>query len=247
MRINITGRHLDVTPAIKEYIEKKSEKIKYFFPHVMDVNVYLIFKKGTNKVEVNVNSEGKTFFCEASSEDMYASIDSVFDKLERQVRKFKEKIMNHKSVTGMAMNFLKKRQSEESSVRITKVKEIPPKPMTGHEIILQLSMDSHRFEIFKEDREKDYAAVALKQGKNLYSIIDKQNGGWIKKDFLLNDNEIELKKTDPMEVVEINQEQAIEQLIGKDEDYLIFYDTEHENLSILYVRKNHTLGLITSG
>ena len=101
-------------------------------------------------------------------------------------------------------------------------------------------------EIFKEDREKDYAAVALKQNKNLYSIIDKQNGGWIKKDFVLNDNDIELKKSDPTDVVEINQEQAIEQLIGKDEDYLIFYDTEHENLSILYVRKNHTLGLITS-
>jgi len=83
MRLDITGRHLDITPSIKEYIEKKTKKIKYFFTHIIDVHVYLLVKKTVHKAEVTLHSdEGKTFFCEATSEDMYGSIDILFDKLK---------------------------------------------------------------------------------------------------------------------------------------------------------------------
>jgi putative sigma-54 modulation protein len=246
MRINITGRHLDVTAALKDYIEKKSEKVKYFFPHVMDVGVYLIHKKGTHKVEVNVISEGKTFFCEASSDDMYASIDSVFDKLDRQIKKYKEKLMNHKSVTSTALNFLQSRKSTDDAVRITKIKEMLPKPMTGHEIILRLSLYEHRFEIFKEDRERDYTAVALKFDNNLYSIIDRNNGSWMQKDYKLNGEQVELLDTKKTEIEELNQDEAIENLLSKNLDYIVYFDSELKVLNIVYVRKDHTLGLITS-
>ena len=247
MKLEITGRHLDVTPSIREYIERKTEKIKYFFEHVISVHVYLLVKKTKHKAEVNLNSEeGKTFFCEASSEDMYSSIDLLFDRLERQVRKYKEKLMDHKTVTSTALNFLKKRKSDEENVRITKIKEMLPKPMTGHEAILQLSLNLHKFEMFKEDKLRDQIAIALKSDEKLYSIIDKENGSWEQRDYKLVDNNIELLAKSKKEIIELDQIDAVQRLLEEDLDYLVFYDKEVKNMNILYVRKNNTLGLITS-
>ncbi len=246
MRIEITGRNIDVTPALKNIIEKKSEKIKYFFPHILDVHVYLIVNKNTHKAEITLNSEGKSFFCDATSDDMYNSIDLMYDKIERQIRKYKEKLMNHKSVTSTAKNFLQKRKSEEDNVRITKIKEILPKPMSGHEAILQLSLNSHKFELFKEDRDRNYAAVALKNNGNTYCIIDQRNGSWEMKQYKLLEKDIELLSQENTDIFQSTQIDAIDTLLEKDLDYLIFQDTENNNLNILYVRKNNTLGLITS-
>jgi len=246
MKINITGRHLEVTPALKDYIERKSEKIKYFFEHVLDVHVILQVLKNLHKIEITLNSEGKTFYCEADSTDMYSSIDLAFDKLERQVKKFKEKIMNHKAVTGTALNFLKKRSSSEENVRITKIKEVQPKPMTWQEAILSLSMNSHNFEIFNEDKKKDKEAVALKKTDSLYEIIEKEDGKWVIKEYKKQKEKLKLSKTNEISIPELSQMEAINTLLEDDLDHLIFYDNELKNLNVLYVRKNKTLGLITS-
>jgi putative sigma-54 modulation protein len=204
-------------------------------------------KKNIHKAEVNLNSEeGKTFFCEASSEDMYSSLDLLFDRLERQVRKYKEKLMNHKAVTSIALNFLKKRQSDEENVRISKVKEMLPRPMTVHEAILQLSINSHKFEMFQEDKLKDQIAIALKNDAELYSIIEKDNGSWEQKDYKLIDNNIELLSKAKTAIDELDQLDAVDRLLEEDLEYLVFYDKEVKNMNILYVRKDHTLGLITS-
>ncbi|HEY9101319.1 ribosome hibernation-promoting factor, HPF/YfiA family [Chitinimonas sp.] len=91
MNLTISGHHLDVTPAIREYVETKLERVTRHFDHVIDMGVMLSVDKLRQKVEVNVHLRGKDIHVEATEPDMYAAIDLVADKLDRQVLKHKEK------------------------------------------------------------------------------------------------------------------------------------------------------------
>lgn len=95
MQISVTGRHLDVTDALKNYIESKFEKLERHFDHVTDVHVILGVEKIIQKAEATVNISGAKLFAEDQQEDMYAAIDGLVDKLDRQVRRHKEKLTNH--------------------------------------------------------------------------------------------------------------------------------------------------------
>ena len=91
MNLNITGHHLEVTPAIRDYVSSKLERVTRHFDHVIDVNVILSVEKLVQKIEANIHVSGKDIFAEASDNDMYAAIDSLADKLDRLVLKHKEK------------------------------------------------------------------------------------------------------------------------------------------------------------
>jgi len=96
MQISITGHHLDVTDSLKAYVESKFEKLERHFDHVTDVHVILGVEKLNQKAEATVQISGAKLFAEDHQEDMYAAIDNLVDKLDRQVKKHKEKISNHR-------------------------------------------------------------------------------------------------------------------------------------------------------
>lgn len=91
MNLTITGHHLDVTPAIRGYVEDKMGRITRHFDQVIDVSVILAVEKLKHKAEVNLHLRGKDIYVESIDEDMYAAIDALVDKLDRQVLKHKEK------------------------------------------------------------------------------------------------------------------------------------------------------------
>ena len=91
MNLNLTGRHLEITPAIRQHVTDKLAKIKSHFDNVIDVNVILSVEKLQQKAEATVHISGKTIFVECEESDMYVAIDSMIDKLDRQVIKHKEK------------------------------------------------------------------------------------------------------------------------------------------------------------
>lgn len=91
MNLTISGHHLDVTPAIREYVEAKLERVTRHFDHVIDMGVILSVDKLQQKIEVNVHLRGKDIHVEAAEPDLYSAIDLVADKLDRQVLKHKEK------------------------------------------------------------------------------------------------------------------------------------------------------------
>jgi putative sigma-54 modulation protein len=97
MNLNITGHHVEVTPAIRDYVTDKLGRVTRHFDHVIDVNVILSVEKLVQKAEVTVHVSGKDIHVEATDADMYAAIDSLVDKLDRQVLKHKEKHGNHHS------------------------------------------------------------------------------------------------------------------------------------------------------
>jgi putative sigma-54 modulation protein len=91
MNLNLTGHHVEITPALRDYVKSKITKITRHFEHVIDVGVILSVEKLQQKAEANVHVRGKDIFVESGSADMYASIDSLVDKLDRQILRHKEK------------------------------------------------------------------------------------------------------------------------------------------------------------
>lgn len=91
MNLHLSGHHLQITPAIRDYIEGKLARISHHFDHVIDVSLILSVEKLQQKVEATVHVRGKDIFCESSDPDMYAAIDSLADKLDRSIIRHKEK------------------------------------------------------------------------------------------------------------------------------------------------------------
>jgi putative sigma-54 modulation protein len=96
MNLHLTGHHLQITPAIREHVAHKLERITAHFDHVIDVSVIMTVEKLQHKVEAKMHLSGKEIFCEAHSEDMYVAIDHLVGKLDRAVIKHKEKTLSHR-------------------------------------------------------------------------------------------------------------------------------------------------------
>lgn len=96
MQINLTGHHIDITDALKSYVENKFERLARHFDHVINAHVVLTVEKLEQKVEATLHINGGTIFADATHEDMYAAIDALIDKLDRQVLRYKEKKGNHR-------------------------------------------------------------------------------------------------------------------------------------------------------
>jgi putative sigma-54 modulation protein len=95
MQLSVTGRHIDVTEALKSYVTEKIGKLQRHFEHVIDVHIILSVEKLTQKAEATVQLNGATLFAEDEQEDMYAAIDGLLDKLDRQILKHKDKLSGH--------------------------------------------------------------------------------------------------------------------------------------------------------
>ncbi|MGY6519425.1 MAG: ribosome hibernation-promoting factor, HPF/YfiA family [Lysobacteraceae bacterium] len=102
MRIEISGHNIDVTPALRDYVNAKLERVDRHFDHHLDLRVILSVEKLEQKAEASIQMPGKALFADAVSGDMYASIDALADKLDRIVIKEKEKFTDHHRGTSPA-------------------------------------------------------------------------------------------------------------------------------------------------
>ena len=94
MNISVSGHHLEVTPAIRSYVQNKLERVARHFDHVIDAHVILSVSKLKQKAEVTLHVRGKDLHCESAEDDLYAAIDLMIDKLDRQVLRHKGKVTN---------------------------------------------------------------------------------------------------------------------------------------------------------
>ena len=95
MHINITGHHVEVSPALRAYVTEKMQKLIRHFDQVNSINVILKIEKLQHQAEATVNAGGHTLFATETAKDMYASVDGLIDKLDRQVRRYKDRITDH--------------------------------------------------------------------------------------------------------------------------------------------------------
>ena len=101
MNLHLTGHHVDITPAIHDYVVSKLTRIERHFDHVIDVNVFMTVEKLDQRIEANVHLSGKDIHVQAHDGDMYAAIDELIDKLDRQVVKHKERFQARNRSEGL--------------------------------------------------------------------------------------------------------------------------------------------------
>ena len=95
MQLNVTGHHVEITDSLRQYVTDKIAKLEKHFEKVSNTHVILSVENVRHKAEATVNMSGNSIFAESTEDDMYAAIDSLVDKLDRQVKKHKEKLTNH--------------------------------------------------------------------------------------------------------------------------------------------------------
>jgi putative sigma-54 modulation protein len=106
MQINVTGRHIEITDSLKSYVESKFEKLERHFEHITNTHVILCVEKERQKAEATVHVNRGNLFADNEQEDMYAAIDGLVDKLDRQLKKHKEKLTDHHQAEGSLKNQL---------------------------------------------------------------------------------------------------------------------------------------------
>jgi len=177
MKFNIRGERLEVTEALKEYVEKKLSKLERYFetPPTTDVNVTLSVVKGLQAVEVTIPLTGVMLRAEEKNGDMYASIDLVIDKLERQIRKHKTKVNRKIRQEGGMRDILKVDTSmmyeDEDEYELVRTKQFNLKPMDIDEAILQMNMVGHNFFVFANSITEQ-VNVVYKRNDGKYGLIE---------------------------------------------------------------------------
>nr|MBO2481411.1 ribosomal subunit interface protein [Bacillaceae bacterium] len=178
MNYNIRGENIEVTPALRDYAEKKISKLERYFTEVPDTNVYVnlkVYNDKSTKVEVTIPLPNLVLRAEEVNEDMYAGIDLIADKLERQIRKHKTKV-NRKlrekgSAKEMFVNVSSGPKEEESEIEIVRTKRFDLKPMDSEEAILQMNLLGHNFFVFT-DVETNKPAVVYRRRDGKYGLIE---------------------------------------------------------------------------
>ena len=174
MRITITGRNIELTPGIKEAVEEKLSKLEKYFKPDTDVNVTLNVEKERQKIEVTIPTKGHTIRAEEVSNDMYVSIDLVEETLERQLIKYRTKIISKKmnAAASFKAEYLEEKiEEDDEEIKIVRSKRYDLKPMYPEDACIQMELLGHDFFVFV-NAETDEVNVVYKRKANTYGIIE---------------------------------------------------------------------------
>ncbi len=171
MNIIVSGRHLEITPALKNYAEEKLKKFERYLSDISEAVVTLsIEKKYRHKAEVLIKVNGYLIQAEGVTGEIYSSIDEVSDKLERQVKKYKEKLVSHRKGAAKATAPEQKTAAHEAG-RIIKNKRFELKPMSPDEASMQMELLDKDFYVFINDKSGDINVIYLRRDGN-FGLIE---------------------------------------------------------------------------
>lgn len=177
LRYQVRGENLEITPAIREYIENKVSKLEKYFSNELEANVYAnakVYKNGNQKIEITVPLKGVTLRAEEVNSDLYASVDLVVDKLERQIRKYKTRVNRKGREKGLQVETfvsVEPETTEEEVFEFVKTKKVIANSMNKEEAILQMELIGHDFFVyFDEDTHK--LSVTYKRKDGGYGVLE---------------------------------------------------------------------------
>ena len=172
MRFTITGRNIEVTQGLREAVEDKLGKLDRFFAPATEAVVRLSVQKDIQKIEVTIPVKGHIIRAEESSSDMYVSIDLVEEILERQLNKYKNKLIDKKqSAPSFSEAFLQEDASAEEEIQIVKSKKFAVKPMDPEEACVQMELLGHNFYVFLNADTEEVNVVYKRKG-GTYGLIE---------------------------------------------------------------------------
>ena len=172
MRFIITGRNIDVTEGLKSAVEEKLGKLDRFFAPETEVNVTLSVEKERQKIEVTIPVKGNIIRSEQVSNDMYVSIDLVEEVIERQLRKYKNKIVDkQQAAANFQKEYIDRDYEEDDEVKIIRTKKFGIKPMYPEDACVQMELLGHNFFVFF-NAETEQVNVVYKRKGNTYGLIE---------------------------------------------------------------------------
>ena len=163
---------MEVTPSLDSAIRDKLGKLDKYFADEAEVHVTLRVDKGRHKAEVKIPVKGTVIHCEQVSKDMYESIDLVEEIIERQLRKYRKKLIGrHQGASGFKREYLERNDPEDDEIRIVRRKQFDVKPMYPEDACVQMELLGHNFFVFM-NAETDQVNVVYKRKGNTYGLIE---------------------------------------------------------------------------
>jgi len=180
MRTVVRGENVEITPAIRDYAEKRLKKIEKYFRNIDEVTAYVNLKvyRDGQRAEVTIPLNSLILRAEDKTHDVYAALDNVVDKLVRQIHKYKTRINRKAREQGaILVETVSEVEAEEvgeekeEEVGISRRKRVPLKPMTAEEAILQMNLLGHDFYVYR-DAETEEVHVVYRRKDGTYGLIE---------------------------------------------------------------------------
>ena len=174
MDIIIVGKNIDVTTGLRSVVEDKLSKLEKYFTQETTIHVTMKADKGRHKIEVTIPLKGRIIRAEQVSEDMYQTIDLVEEVIERQLKKYKNKLINrkHQADDYFRPEYIEKEyEDEDDEVQIERVKHFEMKPMFIEDACVQMELLGHNFYVFI-NAETDETNVVYKRKNGGYGLIE---------------------------------------------------------------------------
>ena len=172
MNFIILGKNIEVTPGLRSAVEDKIGKLEKYFNPDTEAHVTLSVEKDRQKIEVTIPVKGNIIRSEQVSNDMYVSIDLVEEIIERQLKKYKTKLIAKEQSAGcFKQDFIEKDYMDEEEVQIVRTKKFDIKPMYPEDACVQMELLGHNFYVFC-NAETDQVNVVYKRKGNTYGLIE---------------------------------------------------------------------------
>ncbi len=172
MKYIITGRNIDVTEGLKNAIYEKIGKLERYFTPATEIQVTLSGEKDRQKIEVTIPVKGSIIRSEQVSSDMYVSIDLVEEIIERQLKRYKTKLVDQKqSAASFSEAYIEEEADDPEEIKIVRTKRFAVKPMDPEEACIQMELLGHNFFVFRNS-ETDEVSVVYKRKGNTYGLIE---------------------------------------------------------------------------
>ena len=172
MKFIISGKNIDVTDGLRAAVEDKIGKLEKYFTSDTEVHVTMSVEKERQKIEVTIPVKGNIIRSEQVSNDMYVSIDLVEEIIERQLKKYKNKLVDKKQAAAFfRQDFIEKDYMDEEEVKIVRSKKFDIKPMYPEDACIQMELLGHNFFVFC-NAETDEVNVVYKRKGNTYGLIE---------------------------------------------------------------------------
>lgn len=176
MRLTLHGKNVEVTPALRQYVEKKLSKLEKYFEFPLKPQVVLSVQREDHRVEITIPLNGPILRAEVETGNMYASVDGAVDRIERQVRKYKTRI-NRKARQVNDPLLIRENQfasnvpADEDEPRLVRTKRFTMKPMDVEEAILEMNLLDHDFFVFT-NADTDEVTVVYRRRDGNYGLIE---------------------------------------------------------------------------
>ena len=173
MKINITGRNIELTEGLKSAVEEKLSKLDKFFTDDTQANVTLSVEKDRQKIEVTIPVKGNIIRSEQVSNDMYVSIDLVEEVIANQMKRYRNKLITKQQEPGefFTDEYISRADEDDEEVSIIRTKRFGMKPMYPEDACVQMELLGHNFFVFR-NAETDEVNVVYKRRGNTYGLIE---------------------------------------------------------------------------